>query len=159
MQALRPASASGVSSLGRMREAARYPRHQSAHGGGGFAMAEFVLTAPLLLLLMFAVIDLGRAYYQWSALTKAVREVARYCSKNAGCQTGGLPSSQVAIFNQIVQATGIGAPPTPSLDHSIANHVRVSATYSYAWITPMPRLLGLGASRNLSATTAQRIIP
>lgn len=43
----------------------------------GQALTEFALVAPLLLLLTFAIIDLGRAVYAYSAISLAANEGAR----------------------------------------------------------------------------------
>ncbi|MDQ3563888.1 MAG: pilus assembly protein [Pseudomonadota bacterium] len=46
----------------------------------GIATVEFAIVAPLLLLLMLATAELGRAFYTYNTLTKAVRDGARYAS-------------------------------------------------------------------------------
>jgi hypothetical protein len=46
-------------------------------------MIEFALILPLLLVLTFAVTELGRAFYQYNVLAKSVREAARYLSVRA----------------------------------------------------------------------------
>ena len=49
----------------------------------GVAIVEFTIVLPLLLLLMLAIAEFGRALYQYNALTKAVRDGARFMSENA----------------------------------------------------------------------------
>ena len=49
----------------------------------GTAMVEFALMLPMLLILIFTVTELGRAFYQYNVLTKSVREAARYLSVRA----------------------------------------------------------------------------
>lgn len=44
----------------------------------GQAMVEFALVLPLFLLVIFAVLDLGRAIYDYSTITNAAREAARF---------------------------------------------------------------------------------
>ncbi len=46
----------------------------------GQSIVEFSLTLPILLLIFFTFLDLGRAVYYYSALGNAVREGARYAS-------------------------------------------------------------------------------
>jgi Flp pilus assembly pilin Flp len=46
----------------------------------GSAAIEFALVAPLLFIIVFAIIDFSRAYYTLNDLTAAVREGARYAS-------------------------------------------------------------------------------
>ncbi len=55
----------------------RYPRQQ------GLAMVEFAIVLPLLLFLMFAAAEFGRALFQYNTLLKAVRDGARYMAQNA----------------------------------------------------------------------------
>lgn len=50
---------------------------RSAHGRRGQALAEFALVVPLFLLLLFALIDLGRLVYTANAVSNGAREAAR----------------------------------------------------------------------------------
>ena len=43
----------------------------------GAAMVEFALVLPILIMLLFGIIELGRAFYTWSLMSEAVREGAR----------------------------------------------------------------------------------
>jgi Flp pilus assembly protein TadG len=56
----------------------RTTRNQS-----GVAAVEMALLLPILLLLAFGLTELGRAVYQYNALTKAVRDGARHLSQFA----------------------------------------------------------------------------
>lgn len=44
----------------------------------GMAAIEFALLAPILLLIMFGIVEFGMAFYRKQLLTAAVREGARY---------------------------------------------------------------------------------
>ncbi|MEJ2115423.1 MAG: pilus assembly protein, partial [Gammaproteobacteria bacterium] len=57
---------------------------------GGLAAVEFVVILPILLLLMLASAELGRAFYQYNTLTKTVRDGARYLADNSLIGTTGL---------------------------------------------------------------------
>ncbi len=46
----------------------------------GVALVEFALILPLLLVLTFSVVELGRAIYQFNTITKSVRDAVRYLS-------------------------------------------------------------------------------
>src|SRR5918997_1026480 len=50
------------------------------HGESGVAVVEFALVAPLLLLLVFGIIDLGRAYATINQLAASAREGARFAA-------------------------------------------------------------------------------
>jgi Flp pilus assembly protein TadG len=49
----------------------------------GQALVEFALVFPLLMLLLFALIDLGRVVYTHNSLAEAAREAARWGSVQA----------------------------------------------------------------------------
>ncbi|MCL1048203.1 pilus assembly protein [Shewanella abyssi] len=59
----------------------------------GVAAVEFTLLLPLLLLLIFTTAELGRGIYQYSHLTRMIRDAGRHLS-------------------QTVETTGYGIPPT-----------------------------------------------
>jgi Flp pilus assembly protein TadG len=44
----------------------------------GQSLVEMALVAPLIVFFFFGITDVGRAYYQYTVLTEAVRESARY---------------------------------------------------------------------------------
>jgi Flp pilus assembly protein TadG len=56
--------------------------HMSARQRG-LAIIEFTIVLPILLVLLLAVAEIGRAFLQYNALTRAVRDSARYVTANA----------------------------------------------------------------------------
>ncbi|HET7604202.1 MAG TPA: TadE/TadG family type IV pilus assembly protein [Gemmatimonadales bacterium] len=58
-----------------------FRRHRDADRGQ--ALVEFGLVLPLLLLLIFGLVDLGRAVYAQNALSEAARDGARWGSVQA----------------------------------------------------------------------------
>lgn len=58
----------------------RWARGEHAHGQ---SLVEFAVTLPILLLLIFGLVDLGRAVYINNALAEAARDGARYGSVQA----------------------------------------------------------------------------
>lgn len=57
------------------RRAAAQPRNEA-----GQSAVELALLLPVLAVLVFGIVDLGRAFYLHSALVNAVREGARFCA-------------------------------------------------------------------------------
>jgi Flp pilus assembly protein TadG len=55
----------------------------------GQALVEMALITPVLLFILLGIVDLGRAYYQYTVMTNAVREGARYVSANWSNASGG----------------------------------------------------------------------
>jgi Flp pilus assembly protein TadG len=50
---------------------------------------EMALISPILVFMLFGIADLGRAYYQYTVMTQAVREGARYGAVNWSNAPGG----------------------------------------------------------------------
>ncbi|NNC81157.1 MAG: pilus assembly protein [Acidimicrobiales bacterium] len=77
------------------------------HSSRGAIAAEFALILPILVLLLFAIIQLGLAFQRFEAVNAAAREGARVAS---------LPSSDNAdICNRVTSAlagTSFDGPPT-----------------------------------------------
>lgn len=63
--------------------------------GGGQAITEFALVAPIFLFVVMSVFELGRAVYYTQILDSAVRDGARYAivhgAEVIGCPSGPLP--------------------------------------------------------------------
>lgn len=55
----------------------------------GLAMVELAIVLPLLLFLLLAVAEMGRAFFQYNTLSKSVRDGARYLAAQARSGTGG----------------------------------------------------------------------
>ena len=55
----------------------------------GQALVEMALITPLLVFILLGIVDLGRAYYQYTVMTNAVREGARYVAANWSNTSGG----------------------------------------------------------------------
>ena len=90
-------------------------------------MAEFALIAPLFFLLLFSIIEFGRAVYYIQMLNNAAREGARFAivhgAKSTSCSSGPMP---------------ITIPPTESCDPTGANIVAVVKNYAVAIIDSGP---------------------
>lgn len=70
----------------------------------GMALTEFAFVAPILLILIFGVSEVGRMFYQYSTLYKGVRDAAKYVSENAiKGTTGAMYPTSDPGWTQIVQ--------------------------------------------------------
>lgn len=104
----------------------------------GVAIVEFALILPLLLILIFITTEFGRAVYQYSTLTKSVRNAVRYLS----VQTPGTRTTEAKNLVVYGNTSGTGSPlvvglalsnvPTPTWQAAgtvpVINTVRVSIT-------------------------------
>ena len=73
--------------------------------GRGQALVEFALVFPLLMLLVFALIDLGRVVYTHNAIAEAAREGARWGSVQAR-SARDIPGIEAHAVDNVV---GVGA--------------------------------------------------
>ncbi|MDQ2694291.1 MAG: pilus assembly protein [Pseudomonadota bacterium] len=109
----------------------------------GLAMVEFAIVLPLLLFLLLAVAELGRAFFQYNTLTKSVRDGARYLAAYARSGTGAdVDTSAFTEAQNLVlcgrTACGGGDALLPgmslgdvSADRFGLEHVTVTAQYDY----------------------------
>jgi Flp pilus assembly protein TadG len=66
----------------------------------GIATVEFAIAVPVLLLLMFAAAELGRAFIRYTVVANAAREAARYLAERAIPSGTGLVSISNAVSTQ-----------------------------------------------------------
>ncbi len=110
----------------------------------GTAMAEFVIGTPLLLFLLYCVVEVSRAFVQYSLLADAARNADRYLASSAISDSTGVVnisgSVSSAAKNLVVygNAAGSGAALLPGLSvgqvtvaSDASNNVSVSVAYPY----------------------------
>ncbi|TBW54341.1 pilus assembly protein [Marinobacter halodurans] len=120
----------------------KHPRlKQKQHG---IAMLEFMVAAPLLIVVTLAVTEMAWAFHQYHTMTRATRDGARYMASSALIGSVGI----IYLDSTLVQETGnlvvfgnVGGTGSPLLpDWSAAevtvtspdaSHIRVSAHYDY----------------------------
>ena len=111
----------------------------------GVAIVEFLIALPILMMLIMATAEFGRAFVQYNALSKTLRDGARYvASRSLFGSTGTVvinATLQSQTKNLIVygNVAGGGAPMLPNFAPSHvtvaaggAGTVVVSAVYPYA---------------------------
>lgn len=119
----------------------------------GAAAVEFALVLPILVVLVFGIVDFGRALFAYNYLTAAVREGGRF----AAVQTSA--SAQAAVRTRMAEYLGqlnsLALPAVPaanitSVPNDAANprYITVTITdYELQPITPIPALLGISTFR------------
>jgi Flp pilus assembly protein TadG len=144
------------------------------HRQQGLAIVELAVVMPMLMFLLLATAELGRALYQQDALTKAVRDGARYLAANARFGTGALfdTSAFLAARNRVLcgnnscgadtllPGMALGDVTATAAD---AYNIEISAQYTYQPILgPVLRPIGFGGdiplTFTLTATTTMRIL-
>jgi Flp pilus assembly protein TadG len=76
----------------------------------GVAMVEFTIVLPVILLLILGVTELGRAMIRYNALTKAIRDGARYAASNALEGTTGLVNIDAGLVGEVQNVVVFGNP-------------------------------------------------
>ena len=119
---------------------------------------EFALLLPVLMMVLFGIIEFGMALYRQAILTNASREGARL-----GIVQSVPPITNAAVNAKIdayLTAAGI-APgtvtrtPPPVLTGGTNSNVTVTLTLPYTFVT-LPGLTGLTPTINLVAMTVMR---
>jgi len=110
----------------------------------GLAAVEFVITAPFILLLLFAGAEVGRAFIQYATLSYSIRDCARFMSEHAINGTTGVVSltgtyatqaRNLAVYGNIAGTGNARLPNYQTGQLTVidagAGNVRVTATYPY----------------------------
>ena len=106
---------------------------------------EFALVVPLLLAVLFAIIDLGFAINRYTVLNNATREGVRAASLSAEQERGrrvvtdsGCPTSRVRVTVTVSCKTPPGAPAGRGTPTTRPGGIAVvTVTYQHAWLTPI----------------------
>lgn len=107
-------------------------RHPARGADSGAAAVEFAIMLPLLLLLVFGIIDFGRALNAQVTITQAAREGARLTAlnqPNVTARTQAAATGLSGVGVTIVSSCPQGAGPGVNAD--------VKVTYSFKFITPI----------------------
>jgi Flp pilus assembly protein TadG len=153
-------------SQNRHTDRATAPRWRN-RGERGSAFVEFALVSPLLLLLMFGVLDFGRLFFTQLTLQHALREAGRFAvtGNHLPNPGGGSTSmSRVASIKQVAQQSAAGLDLSSIQIHSVhggTNHgggpsdtVTISLTTNLKLLTPLvATFFPQGASKITASTT------
>jgi Flp pilus assembly protein TadG len=134
----------------------------------GQALVEFSLTIIIFLVLMMAVVDLGRGIYMFNGVSEAAREIARVTSVHQGTSLGNSSDTADVVATQKRLIPGLGDPTfacvdmtdaAVALDNGIcpksdSNRVKVTIVAPY---TPLTPLISLTGTWNMSSTSSTEI--
>ena len=130
------------------RERDAYPsrsRRPSLARDSGVALVEFALIAPVLFLVLFAILDFGRALNYWQDSTHLTAEGARYAAVNKNPGTGGQTLQQYlqAQADSAELKNGSNSVTTPlkirvSFPNggtpAVGDPVKVTACFKFKWL-------------------------
>lgn len=97
----------------------------------GAAAVEMALVLPLLLLLVFGVIDFGRMFNAQLTLTEAAREGARAAA------VGGDAQQQVRLASPQLDGVRATVVDCPTRQQPGVSNTTVTTTYQFEFVTPL----------------------
>lgn len=123
-----------------------------ASSSRGQSLVEFAFVVPILIILVFGIIDFGVGLHSWITVTNAARE---------GARLGAVHGTQAEVITRVHdRASNLDQ---ANLDVVVTNAegdpgqaVRVQVDYEYDLITPLGSILRT-PSLDLSATSEMRI--
>lgn len=120
----------------------------------GQALIEFALCLPFLLLLALGFVEMGRALWTGQAISNAAREGARSAAITARLAEND-PRIQEVVRNYLEKAAvkTEGVVVTNAAVTARGERIKVTVTFPYQYITPLPQILGLEALQISRATT------
>ena len=117
----------------------------------GSVILETALMLTILLMLMFGIIDLGRAFFTSNSLVSAARGGARYAATYQGMMTSSPPDTLTVkdtVVNQFNRVRFGGNALTRAnvattlVPGSPPSSIRITIKYRFTWITPIRSLVG-----------------
>ena len=116
----------------------------------GIASVEFVLILPLLALMLFGTIDIGRLLFDYHAVSKSVRDAARYVAR----------SESDALFSDLATCTvdpttAAGSPAQNARNMTLTGTVDLSGGYILNYWTDTTTVTVSGVCFDNSAGTYQ----
>lgn len=143
-------------------------------GDRGQSLVEFALVLPVLLIIVFGIIDFAMGMRSYVALANATREGARFAAVGAvfGTQADCGVTSATVVGRVCAAAEGLAKSritvdtnPANVYPNGMApgNSVVVKATYEYRFITPLGAIVdffsggSLGTSITLTSETDMRL--
>jgi Flp pilus assembly protein TadG len=144
----------------RFRDALR--RGPSLGDESGAALVEFALVVPLLVILLFGMLDFGKAFNYWIDETHLSHQASRWAAVNKNPGPGATLQESIHQRADTAELRNGGTSSVPSAlqvcisfpngTSNVGDPVRVSVTTTYNFMT----LLNL-AGKSLTATSTMRL--
>jgi Flp pilus assembly protein TadG len=128
----------------------------------GVAAVEFALVAPLLVFLLFAIIEFSLVLYDKAVITNATREGARFGSVHDPSGTIDNAAIKNVVNNYLNnKLISLGSSSTanvldPQWNTPAPGFLTVTANYTYDFLV-LPNFGSMDTSINLSATTVMKV--
>lgn len=122
----------------------------------GQSLVEVALALPLLLLILLGILDLGRAYFTFIALSDAAAEGASYAAIHPDDTTQIVERTTDTSSGLVVIEPAMVTVDNTSL--SAGNPITVTILYDYDLLTPILSRFGPDGTITMRAVVAQSII-
>lgn len=130
--------------------------HRFRQTEAGQSLVEFTMILPIFLVLMFGLVDFGRAFYTWMLVTNAAREGARVAAVQ-----GNSSSIDTRIYDSFCSSFPSDCSLEPGkLTISKANvqgvrgsAVSIDLAYDFEFVTPLGGILQMLGGNNLASPT------
>jgi hypothetical protein len=134
----------------------------------GQAVVELAVVLPVIIILILAIVDIGKAYGYQNDETHLANEAARYAavsSCGSGCTTQATIIAQVKqdAAPELENGTGSIAPPGISVEicypggFSSYGRIRATVTATYRWLPYLVGKLGLPNTVQITASATSRL--
>lgn len=110
-------------------------------GQHGQSLVEFALILPVLLIILSGVLDLGRLYYAYVAVTDAAAEGASYASIRPTDRDGIYARAQSASGGMVVldpDLVEVAPDPPPTTSGA---QIAVTVSYTFTLLTPFMQVI------------------
>jgi Flp pilus assembly protein TadG len=97
----------------------------------GAVAVEFAIIFPVLMLILFGVIQFGKVYSQWQVFQGAAREGARCAAVQSAEAAAGLPVCNVV--ERITDASGAYTPDLANYSAGVCTEDNVGANVTVGW--------------------------
>ncbi len=121
----------------------------------GAAVVEFAIVAPVLLLLVFGMIEYGRLVMVQQVITNATREGARQAVLDGATTTGVTTIVNDFLTASRVNGAVVTVTPSPPSSAAFGDPVTVSVQVPFSQVSWLPTPMFLSTT-TLSATTVMR---
>jgi Flp pilus assembly protein TadG len=139
-------------------------RHRSPYGSeSGVALVEFVLVVPLLLLVVFGMIEFGKGFNYWIDETHLANEAARYAVVNKDPGSSGTLQDYILSQGDTseLRSGGTTSVPTkpqvcisfPNGTSNVGDPVKATVTLTYHWLPILKRV----ADSTITASATMRL--
>ncbi len=104
----------------------------------GQSIVELALILPVFILIVFGMLDMGRAFYFQEAIANMAREGARYGAVN---NTTSVSSEALAEAGALVSGATISSV-VKACDSKSEQYVSVTVNYAFSLVTPVMQAFG-----------------